>query len=176
MKITLFDKNNNIFINEAALLLAKTFPHSYADSGMDEMKEILDSERITVMAVVDGHLIGLAGAIPQYGMTGWELHPLVVDENYRNQNIGSSLVALLVAEVKKLGGLVIYLGTDDEFNQTSLSMEDLFDDPYTKINNIKNLKNHPYSFYEKLGFIICGVIPDANGKGKPDIIMAKRIS
>jgi hypothetical protein len=30
--------------------------------------------------------------------------------------------------------------------------------------------------YQKLGFVIVGVMPDANGPGKPDIYMAKRVS
>jgi aminoglycoside 6'-N-acetyltransferase I len=30
-------------------------------------------------------------------------------------------------------------------------------------------------FYQKLGYVIVGVIPDANGPGKPDIMMAKRV-
>jgi aminoglycoside 6'-N-acetyltransferase I len=30
-------------------------------------------------------------------------------------------------------------------------------------------------FYRKLGFVIVGVVPDANGPGKPDILMAKRV-
>lgn len=34
---------------------------------------------------------------------------------------------------------------------------------------------HPYEFYQTLGFVILGVIPDANGLGKPDILMAKRL-
>ena len=71
--------------------------------------------------------------------------------------------------------LTIYLGTDDEFWQTSLSGTDLFEDTYNKIQNIKNLKDHPFEFYQKLGYRIVGVIPDANGKGKPDIFMARRI-
>jgi aminoglycoside 6'-N-acetyltransferase I len=29
--------------------------------------------------------------------------------------------------------------------------------------------------YQKCGFLIVGVMPDANGPGKPDILMAKRI-
>ncbi len=40
---------------------------------------------------------------------------------------------------------------------------------------IQNLRGHPYGFYEKQGFVIVGVMPDANGPGKPDILMAKRI-
>ena len=31
-------------------------------------------------------------------------------------------------------------------------------------------------FYLRVGFHIVGVIPDANGFGKPDILMAKRIA
>ena len=33
-----------------------------------------------------------------------------------------------------------------------------------------------YEFYQKIGFSFVGVIPDANGFGKPDIIMAKRVA
>ncbi len=40
---------------------------------------------------------------------------------------------------------------------------------------IRNLHGHPYEFYLKNGFSIVGAVPDANGYGKPDIIMAKRV-
>jgi len=34
---------------------------------------------------------------------------------------------------------------------------------------------HAEAFYQKCGFVIVGVVPDANGLGKPDILMAKRV-
>jgi len=34
----------------------------------------------------------------------------------------------------------------------------------------------PFEFYQKCGFVIVGVVPDANGLGKPDILMAKRVA
>jgi aminoglycoside 6'-N-acetyltransferase I len=30
-------------------------------------------------------------------------------------------------------------------------------------------------FHQKLGYTVVGVVPDANGPGKPDISMAKRV-
>ena len=127
------------------------------------------------MAEEQGQLIGFAGAIPQYGVTGWELHPLVVRNTCQRRGVGTAIVSFLEKAVTEKGGITIYLGSDDEFGKTSLSNTDLYVNTYDKINNIKNLKDHPYEFYMKIGYKIIGVIPDANGYGKPDIWMAKRL-
>lgn len=173
--VKLFDKSNKKYISEAARLLAMGFPHCYENCADKEISEILGDERVSVMAIENGRLIGLVGAIPQYGKTGWELHPLVVEEKHQGRGIGTALMQAIEKEVAALGGITIYLGTDDEFGKTSLSDADLFEDTYAKIADIKNHKRHPYEFYQKAGYKIVGVIPDANGIGKPDILMAKRI-
>ena len=67
------------------------------------------------------------------------------------------------------------LGTDDERGETSLAGLELFPDPPEHLRNLKNPGGHPYEFYQKVGYTVVGVIPDANGFGKPDIFMAKRI-
>jgi len=77
--------------------------------------------------------------------------------------------------VRKRGGVTIYVGTDDEDNMTSLGNTDLYPNVLEHLGKIRNLKGHPYEFYRKLGFSIVGVIPDASGTGKPDIILAKRV-
>jgi aminoglycoside 6'-N-acetyltransferase I len=77
--------------------------------------------------------------------------------------------------VGECGAATIYLGTDDTAGMTTLSNVDLYPNVYEHIANIKNLRRHPYEFYQKLGYTIVGVIPDANGIGKPDIFMAKRL-
>jgi aminoglycoside 6'-N-acetyltransferase I len=97
-------------------------------------------------------------------------------EKYRGKGLGTALVEALEREVGKQGGVTIYLGSDDEFGTTSLFGEDLYDNIYEKIENIKNTGGHPFEFYQKVGYKIVGVIPDANGVGKPDIWMAKRIN
>lgn len=175
MDIKLFKKDSKQFVAEAAELLIEIFPHAYSDCAFEEVKNCLDDDRVAMMAEDKGHLVGFIGAIPQYGNTAWELHPLVVRKCYQFQGIGTLLVQALEREVASRGGITVYLGSDDEFGKTTLSNTDLYQDTYKKIDNIRNLKNHPYEFYQKNGYKIVGVIPDANGIGKPDIWMAKRI-
>jgi aminoglycoside 6'-N-acetyltransferase I len=77
--------------------------------------------------------------------------------------------------VQQRGGLTLLVGSDDEDNMTSLSGVNLYDNPWDKIAKIQNIKRHPYEFYQKCGFVIMGAIPDANGVGKPDILLTKSI-
>jgi aminoglycoside 6'-N-acetyltransferase I len=58
---------------------------------------------------------------------------------------------------------------------TSLAHTDLYTDTFQKLRSIENRKRHPIGFYQKMGFKVMGVCPDANGPGKPDIFMAKRL-
>ena len=60
---------------------------------------------------------------------------------------------------------------------TSLADVDLYADIPGHIRRLHDLgKSHPFLFYRKLGFVVTGVMPDANGPGKPDIFMSKRLS
>ncbi|MDD4057221.1 MAG: GNAT family N-acetyltransferase [Bacilli bacterium] len=175
LSIEVFTKQNKQYVEEATNLLLENFYQAYKDDAKEEVINCLSENRIALAAIIDDHLVGFIGAIPQYANTGWELHPLVVSNAYRFQGIGTLLVKALEKEVAIRGGITIYLGSDDEEEKTSLSNTDLYQNTYAKIENIKNLSKHPYEFYEKLGYKIVGVIPDANGIGKPDIWMAKRI-
>ncbi len=67
------------------------------------------------------------------------------------------------------------MGSDDEMNMTSLSGVNLYSNLWEKIRDIQNLRSHSYQFYQKCGFEIVGVMPDTNGRGKPDIYMAKSV-
>ena len=126
------------------------------------------------VARIDGVIVGWIGARHSYSRV-WELHPLAVQPSLQGQGIGRALVKDLEEQVRLRGGLTITLGSDDEDNMTSLSNVDLYENLWEKIRDIRNIKNHPYGFYQKMGYVITGVVPDANGRGKPDILMAKRI-
>lgn len=94
----------------------------------------------------------------------------------RGLGIGKTLVAALEDRLPGLGALILYLGTDDdgETAGTSAWGIDLFPDPLSHAANLEVI-DHPAAFYRQLGYSVVGLIPDANGPGKPDILMAKRI-
>ena len=169
-----FDRQNPQLRQQAAQLLADCFPHAYADCAAEQIDACLDSERLAFMAIEDGQLAGFVGAIPQYSHA-WELHPLAVRADCRGQGIGAALLQALEAECARRGVLTLFLGTDDEFYEASLSASNLFYETYQKMAQAKNLAQHPFTFYQKCGYQIVGVIPDANGLRKPDILMAKSL-
>lgn len=173
---------NRELIHQAASLLVEGFkahwPHAWPDldAGLEEVRACLAPGRINRAAVdEDGTLLGWVGASREYAGHAWELHPLVVHPDHQGQGIGRALVTDLETRVRDQGGITIYLGTDDEDTMTSLGNLDLYPDVPGHIKRIQNLRGHPYGFYQRLGYVIVGVIPDANGPGKPDIIMAKRV-
>jgi aminoglycoside 6'-N-acetyltransferase I len=165
----------------AALLVAafaEHWPEAWPDlaSAVAEVRESFAADRISRVALGAGDaVLGWIGGISEYDGNVWELHPLVVRPDSQRQGIGRALVADLEARVRERGGLTISLGSDDEDNMTTLAGVDLYPDPWLHIRQIRNLRGHPYEFYQKLGYTITGVVPDANGIGKPDIIMAKRV-
>ena len=117
--------------------------------------------------------IGGEGATPP--LAGMGLAPMAVLPERQGQGIGRALVEDLEACVIARGGATIFLGTDDEAGWTSLAGVDLYPDPLVHLAQIRSVGRHPFAFYRKLGYALIGVVPDANGPGKPDILMAKKV-
>ena len=112
-----------------------------------------------------------------HGFSGspWELHPLAVSPEFQRKGVGAALVRELEKRIREKGGLTVTLGTDDEINGTNLYGRDLYPDVLGAAQEIAVTNGHPYAFYQKLGYVVTGLIPDANGFGRPDIIMCKRL-
>lgn len=168
-------------LEQAAAMLVNAFRENWPEAWPDiesaraEVQEALEAEKICRGAFdAEGTLLGWIGGQPFYARV-WELHPLVVHPDFQGQGVGRALVADLEAHVAARGGLTIQLGSDDESGMTSLSGVDLYPDVYNHIAQIRNLRRHPYEFYQTCGYAIIGLVPDANGLGKPDILMAKRV-
>ena len=163
---------------QAADILHRALAHmksAYSpEEAVEEVAKFEDEDRNAFAAIDNGHVVGWIGVIFSYDHA-WELHPLVVDPAHQKSGVGTALLAHLEDYARKDEVLTLYLGTDDDYGGTNLSGIDLFPDPLAKLAKIEPVKGHPFTFYRKLGFSIAGVIPDGNGFGQPDIMMAKRI-
>ncbi|CAA9327964.1 MAG: weak similarity to aminoglycoside N(6')-acetyltransferase [uncultured Chloroflexia bacterium] len=181
MHIRDLDIDDQESVEQAAAALVAGFrehsPTSWPDleSARAEVLEALEPDKICRVAYDDdGTLLGWIGGHRSYARV-WELHPLVVFPQVQGQGVGRALIADFEEHVQGAGGLTILLGSDDEDDMTTLSGVDLYGDIGGHIARIQNLRGHPYEFYQKCGFVIVGVVPDANGYGKPDILLAKRV-
>jgi aminoglycoside 6'-N-acetyltransferase I len=169
------------WVEQTAALLHAAFRHRSEDwqdldSARREVVASLEDGKISRVALEDSNnVVGWVGGTPMYSGHVWELHPLVVAEQHRRLGVGRALVQDLENLVAQKGALTLWTGSDDENGETSLSGTDLYADIPGSIQGIRNLRNHPFEFYIKVGFRIVGVMPDANGRGKPDIFLAKPV-
>jgi aminoglycoside 6'-N-acetyltransferase I len=182
MKVLRLQPKDTDYISQVANLLVEGFKDTGSTSwpnleaGLSEVNESLQDDRISLVAVDNNEkVIGWVSGIRKYDGYTWELHGLIIQQTYRRQGNGKILVTALEEHLRKLGCTTIYLGTDDENFRTTISGKDLYPNVLENLLNIRNPGNHPYEFYQRVGFTIVGIIPDANGLGKPDILMAKRV-
>lgn len=166
---------------EAARILQVALAHApsawkTASTAYAEVKTFVGNpERIGLLAVEGDALRGWIGAI-RHTRFAWELHPLVVDPAFQRQGWGTRLVTALEQTAGAEGVITLWLGSDDDFGGTSLYGQDLYPDVLHKLADLHATRGHPFTFYQRLGYTVTGVLPDVDGPGKHDIIMAKRLN
>jgi len=182
VNITILQPDDEKLIQQAAQVLVDAFREHWPgawptiEEALEEIHGMLEEGKICRVAIdEEENVLGIIGGIAQYDGNVWELHPLAVQPSRQGSGVGKALVEALEEQVRQRGGLTITLGSDDENNMTSLSNVDLYENLWDKVKNIKNLGRHPFEFYQKMGYVITGVVIDANGRGKPDIIMSKKV-
>ncbi len=144
---------------------------------LTDVRDSLSDKKISRVAFgADHKLLGWAAGVPLYGNHTWELEVLVVERENQKQGVGSGLLRDFESEVQLRGGLNVFLGTDDENFRTSVGGTELYPDPLSHLSYLQNIGHHPFEFYKKHGYAVVGVLPDANGIGKPDIFMSKRLA
>ncbi|CAN5882862.1 aminoglycoside N-acetyltransferase AAC(6')-Ii [soil metagenome] len=132
-------------------------------------------------------LVGWIGALRSY-RHGWEIHPLVVAPDRQRRGVGSVLLAALEDRALRAGVQTLFLGSDDDYGGTSLFGRDLWPDEAVdkagksavevarQAGTVEaTARGHAITFYRRHGYQIVGLLPDVNGKGQPDILMAKHL-
>ena len=179
MKIIDMSKLDEAQLNQAAEILTDTLNIGYPTfkDAMAEIKELLVPENTMLAAVEGDEVIGWGGILaPEYDGNVFELHPLAVSEAHQGKGIGRAIVKALENAARAQGGLTIWLGADDESEEgeTSLADADLYKDLPAKLAEF-DPGTHQAGFYLNMGYKIIGVMPDANGPGRPDIFLGKRL-
>jgi aminoglycoside 6'-N-acetyltransferase I len=129
----------------------------------------------TARVALDGDtIVGWVAASPAWGRI-WELHPLIVAIEHQRRGHGRHLVREVERIAAAAGALTMTLSTSDTTGATSLAGADLYDNTFTRLATIEARRPHAVEFWRRIGYQIVGVLPDAEGAGKPSISLARRI-
>lgn len=181
MRIIDLHKSDSDKIRQVAEILNVSFHGHCPDyedinDALKKVTESFEDHQLSRIALEDdGEVLGWIGGIRMYMGNVWEIDPLVVKKNTQGKGVGKALIDDFEEQVAQQGALTIWLGTDDEDGRTNLGDCELYPDVLGKARAIEDIGGHPFKFYQRMGFEIVGVLPDANGFGKPDIYMAKRV-
>jgi len=131
---------------------------------------------VVALAALDvhGRPLGWVAASHSWGRV-WELQPLIVATDHQRQGHGRRLVREVERIAAAAGALTMMLGTSDTTGATTLGGVDLYHDTFGRIADAECLTSHPLAFWLRVGYRIVGVIPDAEGSGKPSISLARRL-
>jgi len=178
MEILNFSALSETQRTQAAQMLADELPDGWPTltDALEEIKEITGNPEALILAALENDaVIGWAGLLPVYGKM-FELHPLVIRGDRQRRGIGTTLLCEIMRAARGKGGLTLCAGSGDEKpgGETSLANVDLYEDLPGHLAAF-DPGTHPAAFYMKHGFTVTGVVPDAYGIGKPDILMAKRL-
>lgn len=128
-----------------------------------------------VLVDAEAQPIGWIGVIPVNHGRIWEIHPLVVSLLMQKRGYGRMLVTEVQRLAKSHEVLGLLAGTSDETGATPLYQIDLYVDPLKAMAALTGTEDHPVGFWMRLGFKVVGIVPDADGRGRPGISLAKRV-
>ncbi len=171
-------KQQTVFNQDAkacVTILVNAFPERFGKTAAREMiLSFIRGENLLYVAIDQDEIIGFAGALKRQYSTAYELHMMVIKPAHRFRGVGTRLLDILEDKLRARKVLTMFLGSDDEGCKTSLSQTNLYENTLDKLATIEAI-GHPFLFYQKQGYKVVGVLPDAHGEGRPDILMAKRL-
>ena len=145
------------------------------DAARDEVADALaPGKRALVMLDDGGAPIAWVAAGPAWSRV-WELQPLIVAPEHQRRGHGRRLVREIEHLAKAARALTMMLGTSDTVGATSLSGVDLYYDTFGRLTSLTARRPHAVEFWRRVGYQVVGVVPDAEGPGKPSISLARRL-
>lgn len=145
------------------------------DDARDEVTDALAPGKIArVLVEPGGQPVGWVAVGHAWGRV-WELHPLIVAAAHQRCGHGRRLVREIERLAQMAGALTMVLGTSDSTAATSLGNVDLYYDTFARLANLHARRPHAVDFWRRIGYQVVGVIPDAEGPGKPSISLARRL-
>lgn len=157
---------------EASQSISKIWLPS-VEAALEEVYESLEREGISQVLLDGNRVAAWIGASLQFSGRVVEIHPLIVARAYQGKGLGRQMVNHVEAWARQQGAFTLWIGTSDKTHATSLSGVNLYENPGIAISSFHQVAPHPCGFWLRLGFRIVGVLPDAEGFGKPSIMMAQ---
>lgn len=178
--VDLCNEDDGVVEQVATLLMGGVFAHqshTWTDktTALDEIGESFEANHISRVGFDDsGKLLGWAAGYSIYNGYIWQVYPLALTAF--NLDIGHRLLQDFEEQVRAHGGLGILLSIDVELTLPTLHEKDLSTDPWQHIISLQHLDNHRIEFFRQLGFAIVGIIPNAQGRGKPNILLERSVA
>ena len=144
------------------------------DAARGELADALAPGKIARVMLDGGVPVGWVAAGHAWGCV-WELHPLIVAIEHQRRGHGRRLVREIERIAAATGARTMTLGTSDTMGATSLAGVDLYDDTFARLATVEARRPHAVEFWRRIGYQIVGVLPDAEGPGKPSITLARRL-
>ena len=177
MQIAELELNDTVAVEQAAAALVAGFrehwPTAWPNLAAAEVRcsRRSNQERSVGLPAIlmAAYSAGLGGAWPtRESGSCTPFHPAA-----QGHGIGRGLVVDLEVQVRDRGGLTLMLGSDDEDDMITLSGVELYPEVWAYIQHIRYLQ--PVRVLPEMR-LCAGVVPDVNGRSKPDILMAKRVA
>lgn len=143
------------------------------DLARNQVTAATSQGRLGRVVIEGGEVVGWVGSIT--GKRVWEIHPLAIAIEHQYKGFGHILVEDVARIAKAAGALTLLAGTSDEVGTTNLFGVDLYADPARSIAKIQATGRNPFKFWQNAGFTVVGLLPDAEGIGKPAIQLARRL-
>jgi aminoglycoside 6'-N-acetyltransferase I len=158
----------------------RTYAPSWLPSKRDAELRVLgatEGDRLNrVLIDKNNQPLGWIGVIPVNHGRIWEIHPLAISCKLQRRGYGRMLVAEVERLAQHRGVLGLLAGTSDETGATPLYQMDLYADPLKAMGMLTGTEDHPVAFWMRVGFKVVGVVPDADGRGRPGITLAKGVN